>query len=279
MTDDFDDRPLTDEEILSDPRAFWIDLLHSTMRLGPRLMPAHGRCPTCRLPATGAREFAGSLFAWCGTCLIRWRITDTIGGLLELDPPAHDDERAFLDLCELAECEEMPGDFDHPSLEIPSAETAVTGTIFPRRFEMRQTTTAPKSYNIDPQRFQKPDEGRLLRPLRERHRILLTDAVIADMVEHPPFERHPITRELYLPFGADEKTWHRVRDLVLDASTGHTFEQLLAADPEVSPFALKYLMQFLGQLRERRRELEEQVRALDDIGKAFDVVLPVEART
>jgi hypothetical protein len=142
--------------------------------------------------------------------------------------------------------------------------------------KLRGTTTAPKkTFTIDPQRFQGPRETKVLAPLAAHHRIALTSAILNDMVENPCFERHPITRKLILRSGADLKAWHRVRDIVVDEA-GNTFEGILRSDAGVSPFAIRAVMELLGNLRERRTELEEQIAALDAIKAAFDIVLGEE---
>jgi hypothetical protein len=242
-------------------RDLWPTLYYVAHR-GPRLASTWGHCPTCQLPASRALRFADTVWSLCSPCGVRWRVDET--SLANLDPPDRDDERSYLDLCELAECHEL----DPLPDGIPPPATVGRITIREEKPHVFKKTPPPKSFGIDPQKFQSGRDTRLLSPLPERHRIAITDLIIQDMVEHPPFVRHPITNKRMLRGGADGHCWHRVRDIVIDPATGADFEQIIR-DPAVSPLAIRSVMEFLGSLQERRALLEEQLHALDEIAAAF----------
>ncbi len=244
----------------------WGELWTRALRAGPRLAPYFGECPCCHLGASDAASIGSVTWCYCITCMTRWPVLDPLARL----DPAPD---AFLELFmeALSMCQDLtPLPEGIPS---PAVITTPTEDFFP----MRQTTTPPpKTYGIDLNKFVGKLEGSPFgATFLSRHRILLTDPIIDDVRQHPPFERNPITHRLELKAGADEKCWHRIRGVVVDQEKGLTFEKLLHSEPGVSPFAIRNVMLLLMRLQERRALLEEELRALDVIAAAF---VPSEER-
>jgi hypothetical protein len=131
--------------------------------------------------------------------------------------------------------------------------------------------TAPQqSFNIDPHKFQGERDSHVLSPLCASHRVMITSAIIRDMIQHPPFTRQPATGVLSLSAGADHLCWNRVRSVIVDETSGATFETVLRSDCSVSAFAVRRTMELLVSLLARRAFLEQQLHALDSIASAFD---------
>lgn len=249
MTDDLDEYDLRELTV------------HAFLHGGLRLLSAWGFCGACNLTATTAVRWCGVTWAICSPCRSRWPVPDDGELRPELEPVPDDQIDAVMEL--LADCHYLPS----PD-EIPSSTLAVDATIAQETFTMRQHTTAPQSFGIDPQKFQLPRDLLALHPLTQRFRIMLTDVILRDMIEHSPFGRHPVSGAQVVVPGADMRCWHRVRSTVLDTE-GHTFDQILHSDPAVSPFAIRGVMELFGRLRTRRAELEEQLHDLDAIEAVF----------
>ena len=238
-------------EPMDDPRRLWGELLAGALRRGPRLEAWWGTCRSCGFGASDAGNFFGATWSYCGTCRVRWFVSD-LPPELELEWP--DTETAYAFAFALSQCTELD---PLPGLGI------ITPTPI-RRADMKRETNEKPFGAIDPQRFQRPRELLLLRGMTPLQRVRVTALTCSAVTEHS--EAHPVTGR---PVVNVHRVWERIRECPVD-DQGTSVSEVLRKPELAGPTAeLQRLIDFLLELREERALLEQRLELLDGIEAAF----------
>ncbi len=251
----------------------WNELEESVDTDRPRYDPARwGTCSICRRGPTDIIPFAEVQWSLCELCSQRWPAGV---GLLrrpsdDLDPgvPALPDE--FAEEVAFQAIHSLAVDYaDRPLPGISPPAVPVTVTIRQEDSFMPRRIAKQKSFGIDPHRFLQGREHRPLAGLNETDRIAVTDAVLNDLLKFPIGARHPRSHVLIInPYS--HSCWSRIREQVIDEENGRTLEQVLRGSDVVGPtVAIQNVVSLLSRLRDRRAELEQELKQLDSIAAAF----------
>ncbi len=255
----------------------WQELEDSADRDRPRYDPARwGTCSICRRGPTDIITFSGVQWCLCDLCSQRWPAG---AGLLRPSPDDPDDPELSHELEEAVTFEAIHSLAVDYIDRLPGIPPGLPVTVTIRQEDsFMPRPTAPKFFDIDPHHFLTPRETKPLGILNKTDRILVTSAILKFYEENPGagIERHPIHRGFYNGWCVNPaRCWDAIRDQIADTETGRTFEAVLSGGDLVgAPYAIQQVVLLFLRLRDRRAELEEQLRALDSIATAF--ALPEE---